>query len=74
MTRTVQTYTAAVDGLARKFYLYPDVTNTPGQYFWGTIFPDFAITSAVDAAIDGTCSVERCLDHLEGRLARWRSP
>lgn len=48
---TVQTYTAATDGVARKFYLYPDTTNTPGQYWFGTIFPDFSIDSAVDGAI-----------------------
>lgn len=54
--QTVQTYTAAVDGIARKFYLYPDVVNTPGQYWFGTVLPDFTINSAVDAAIDGSCS------------------
>ena len=53
---TVQTYTAAVDGVARKFYLYPDFVTTPGQYFWGTILPDFSVSSAVDGAIEGTCS------------------
>jgi hypothetical protein len=53
---TVQTYTAAVDGIARKFYLYPDIVNAPAQYWFGTMFPDFAVTSAVDAAIEGTCS------------------
>lgn len=53
---SAQTYTAAVDGIARPFYLYPDIINKATQYWWGTIFPDFAITSAVDAAIEGTCS------------------
>jgi hypothetical protein len=53
---TAQTYTAAVDGIARKMYLYPDIVNVPGQYWFGTVLPDFAITSAVDAAIDGTCN------------------
>lgn len=48
---TVQTYTAATDGLARKFYLYPTNSNT-GQYFWGTILPDFTASGAVDGAID----------------------
>jgi hypothetical protein len=48
---TVQTYTAAVDGLARKFYLYPNtLTNT--QYFWGTILPDFAVNGAVGGAVE----------------------
>lgn len=53
---TAQTYTAAVDGIARKMYSYPDVVNTPGQYWFGTVFADFSITSAVDGAIEGTCS------------------
>jgi hypothetical protein len=53
---TAQTYTAAVDGIARKFYLYPDIVNVPGQYWFGTILPDFSVQSAVDGAIDGTCS------------------
>jgi hypothetical protein len=53
---TVQTYTAAVDGIARKFYLYPDFVTTPGQYFFGTILPDFSVSAAVDGAIEGTCS------------------
>lgn len=48
---TAQTYTAAIDGIARKFYLYPDLTNTPGQYFFGTIFPDMNIESSVSGAI-----------------------
>lgn len=53
---TVQTYTAAVDGVARKMYLYPDITNTPTQYFWGTIFPDFSVQGGVDGAVEGSCS------------------
>jgi hypothetical protein len=48
---TVQTYTAASDGVARKFYLYPDVTNSPGQYWWGTVFPDFTAEGGVDDAL-----------------------
>ena len=47
---TVQTYTAATDGVARAFYLYPSISNT-GQYFWGTVLPDFNIESDVDGAI-----------------------
>jgi hypothetical protein len=53
---TVQTYTAAVDGIARPFYLYPDIVSSPGQYFWGTILPDFSVQAAVDGAIEGSCS------------------
>lgn len=47
---TAQTYTAATDGLPRKFYLYPStLTNT--QYFWGTILPDISIDGGVGDAV-----------------------
>lgn len=48
---TVQTYTAATDGIARKFYLYPDLTNSPGQYWFGTILPDFSVDGAVGGPV-----------------------
>ena len=48
---TVQSYTAALDGVARKFYFYPDITNDPGQYWWGTAFFDFSVTSGVAEAL-----------------------
>lgn len=32
---TAQTYTASVDGQARKFYFYPDITD-PTKYTYGT--------------------------------------
>lgn len=47
---TVQTYTAATDGVARAFYLYPTITNT-AQYFWGTVLGDFNVESDVDGAV-----------------------
>jgi hypothetical protein len=47
---SVQTYTAATDGVARAFYLYPTINNT-SQYFWGTVLPDMTIDSTVDGAI-----------------------
>ena len=53
---TTQTYAASVDGIARKFYWYPDFINSPTVYWYGTWFVDFSITSAVDAAIDGSAS------------------
>lgn len=37
-----QTYTAAVDGLARKTYMYPDFQNNAGTYWFGTAFFDFS--------------------------------
>lgn len=47
---TVQTYTAATDGVARKFYLYPTTAST-STYFFGTILPDMTIDATVDGAI-----------------------
>lgn len=47
---TVQTYTAAADGIARKFYLYPS-TSTTSQYWWGTILPDFEADGSVSGAV-----------------------
>lgn len=49
---SAQTYTAATDGVARKFYLYPNL-STPTQYFWGTIVVDMN----VDATVDGPVKV-----------------
>lgn len=52
---TAQTYTAAVDGQARKFYLYPStLLNT--QYWFGTILPDFSVNGAVDGATEVSSS------------------
>jgi hypothetical protein len=45
-TETAQFYTASQDGLARKFYLYPDTADT-AEYFFGTGLFDFAINGAV---------------------------
>lgn len=47
---TVQTYTAATDGVARKFYLYPNL-STPTQYFFGTIVADMNIDGSVDGPV-----------------------
>lgn len=48
---TGQTYTAASDGLARKFYLYPSRLTTT-QYFFGTVLPDFSVNGAVDGSVE----------------------
>lgn len=48
---TAQMYTAATDGIARKFYLYPDITNAPGVYWFGTTFPDFSVSGGVEEAV-----------------------
>lgn len=52
---TNQSYTAAVDGLARKFYLYPNTSETT-KYFWGTILPDLTVNSTVNGAAEMTAS------------------
>lgn len=52
---TAQTYTAAVDGLPRKFYLYPStLLNT--QYWFGEILPDFSVNGAVGGAVEVSSS------------------
>src|SRR5918994_7729137 len=43
--QTAQTYTAAIDGLPRKFYLYPNV-NVATLYFYGTVFADFSVNAS----------------------------
>jgi hypothetical protein len=47
---TAQTYTAAVDGVARKFYLYPDREATT-QYWFGTGLFDFEVSGQQDGAV-----------------------
>lgn len=47
---TNQTYTAATDGLPRKFYLYPSLAKVT-QYFFGTILPDMKIDADVSGAV-----------------------
>lgn len=48
---SAQTLTPAIDGLSRKFYLYPN-SNTATQYFFGTIFVDFSINAEVAGAVE----------------------
>lgn len=60
-TATSQTYAASVDGQPRNFYLYPtllavnggpgNATVSVGQYFFGTILPDFSVAGGVAAAV-----------------------
>lgn len=47
---TAQLYTAAQDGVARKFYEYPSITNN-GQYIFGTAIFDFSINGGVEEAV-----------------------
>lgn len=53
---TPQMYTAATDGNSRKFYLYPDITNAPAVYWYGTAFFDFNASGGVEkgVAVSGT--------------------
>ena len=46
-----QLYTAARDGVARNFYLYPNTVADPNMYWFGQILPDFAISGNIGAAI-----------------------
>ncbi len=52
---TAQTYTAAVDGIARPFYLYPS-TLTVAQYWWGTILPDFKVNGGTGGPVEISAS------------------
>jgi hypothetical protein len=52
---TAQTYTAATDGLPRKFYLYPN--RAVGTVYWfGTILPDFSVNGGVTSAVQVSAS------------------
>jgi len=48
---TAQTYTAATDGVKRKFYLYPS-TSLSTQYWFGEIFPDLSVNANVAGAAE----------------------
>jgi hypothetical protein len=54
-TATAQTYIASIDGQPRNFYLYPSLLGVeganPGQYYFGTILPDFSSSGGVAAAV-----------------------
>ncbi len=47
---TNQSYTAAGDGLARKWYLYPN-RDAPTKYFFGTVICDMSIDADVKDAV-----------------------
>src|SRR5437763_930960 len=49
---TSQTYIAATDGQPRNFYLYPDATNSPSVYWFGTVLPDFSADGAVGGPVN----------------------
>lgn len=45
------TYQMALDGLPRRFYLYPTL-NTPTLYFFGTVFVDASFNAGVSGAAE----------------------
>jgi hypothetical protein len=49
---TTQMYTAATDGVARKFYLYPDRDNASGVYWFGTALFDFSVAGGTEQAVE----------------------
>lgn len=50
---TSQTFVAAIDGLPRNFYLYPDITTNPNNWYWfGTILVDASSDGAVGSAVN----------------------
>lgn len=53
---TQQSYTAAADGVARKMYLYPDITASPGVYWFGTAFVDFGVSVGIGDGVSTTSS------------------
>jgi hypothetical protein len=53
--QSVQSYNMAVDGIARRFYLYPSLL-VPTTYFWGTILGDFKTQAAVGGATEMSAS------------------
>lgn len=54
---TDQLFDAALDGVARKTYFYPDISNSPTVYFFGTAFYDFAMSTGVADAISISGSI-----------------
>ncbi len=48
-SETAQLFTAASDGVARAFYLYPDTADA--TYWYGTGLFDFNVASTVDGAV-----------------------
>lgn len=48
---TAYSYTAASDGVARPFYLYPDTVNDPAKYWFGTIIVDYKADGDVSTAV-----------------------
>jgi|SRR5215472_819722 len=65
---SAQAYAAAVDGLPRAFYLYPDLTNQPTNYWCGYMLPDMSETGSVGGVISGKSTWA-----AGGRVDRYRA-
>jgi hypothetical protein len=65
-TASAQLYTAAQDGAARRFYLYPDISD--GDYFFGTALFDFSVNTGVaeGVAISGSFSAASAVAKVSG--------
>lgn len=55
---TAQLETAALDGVERGFYLYPDRSNDAGRYWYGEALFDFSVSGRVDGAVEISGSAE----------------
>jgi hypothetical protein len=50
---TSQTFVAALDGQPRNWYLYPDVTNFPNNWYWfGQVLADASSDGAVGGPVN----------------------
>lgn len=50
---TSQTFVAAIDGLSRNFYLYPDIALFPNNWYWmGQILVDASADGAVGGPVN----------------------
>lgn len=51
-TSSAQLFTAATDGVARKFYAYADTTAPTTNYWYGTAFFDMRVNATVNGAVE----------------------
>ena len=60
---TAQFYTAAVDGLARNLYIYPDISSN-AKYWYGQAVVDISASGGVDGATTLTSNWSAATDFL----------
>ena len=63
---TAGTYTAALDGQPRKFYLYPKTPSQAGPYWFGTGYFDFSIEVDVQGVVTmkGTANAASAINKI----------